>query len=78
MPACCCQRSRVFAERHDCQADLLNLLLLDAHDFLQTLGHIENNRLTYFKAFGPGSGTCWKIDVFDCRHLHVSHTLQWQ
>ncbi len=33
MPACC-QGGPVFAESHECQADLLNLRLLDAHDIL--------------------------------------------
>ena len=41
MPASCCQGGPAFAKTHECQADLLNLLLLDAHDFLQILGHIE-------------------------------------
>ncbi len=54
VPACCCQGGPVLTESHESQADLRNLLLLDAHDFLQTLSHIENNRLTCFKA-------CWTM-----------------
>ena len=76
MPACCCRDGPVFAESHGCQADLLNLRLLDAREFLQILGHIENNRLTCFKA-------CWtrvwhvlknwgKNINFDCLHSYVS------